>query len=163
MRFVEYSFFPSSNSIFSRPGRSDRVNSLCRGSAERKRKSLHPRIEKLDLELSIHDGFRLPDELVQPWFGNRAVALVVHVNSMSSSRRLPIHQHAKWHGRSWHCRSHDKMKIAGVKAIRNPPVGLVQHHGLSPHCPITQKTPLIKVQPRRGSIDVRLIQYYATR
>jgi hypothetical protein len=41
----------------------DRVNSLCRGSAERERKSLHARIEELDLQLSISDGLRLSDQL----------------------------------------------------------------------------------------------------
>ena len=40
-------------SLFSQPGRIDRVNSLCRGSAECERKHLHPRIEKFDLELAI--------------------------------------------------------------------------------------------------------------
>jgi hypothetical protein len=34
--------------------------------AERERKSLHARIEKLDLELSIVDGLRLSDQLIQP-------------------------------------------------------------------------------------------------
>jgi hypothetical protein len=47
-----------------RPSRGDRVNSLRRGSTERERKSLHARIEKLDLELSISDGLRLSDQLI---------------------------------------------------------------------------------------------------
>src|SRR5207237_5238938 len=77
------------------PGCGDRVNSLCRGSAERERESLHARIEKLDLELSISNGLGLPDQLIQPLFCKRAVALVVNVNSMSSARRLSIDAHAK--------------------------------------------------------------------
>jgi hypothetical protein len=36
------------------------------GSAERKRKDFHVQIKKLDLELAIGDGLRLPDKLVQP-------------------------------------------------------------------------------------------------
>jgi hypothetical protein len=44
-------------------GRGDRVNSLCHGSAERERKSLHARIETLDLQLSISNGLRLSDQL----------------------------------------------------------------------------------------------------
>jgi hypothetical protein len=40
-------------------------------------KASTPRIEKLDLELSISNGLRLSDQLIQPLFGNRAVALVV--------------------------------------------------------------------------------------
>ena len=100
-------------------------------------------------------GSRLPDQLIQPLFCHRAVALVVNVNSVSSARRLSIDEHAKSHGRSSRCRSHDEMKIAGVKAIRDPPVGLVQHNGLFPHRPIARKRPVIEPnvrgQHRRGS------------
>src|SRR5215204_2205650 len=134
------------------------VNSLCHGSAERERKSLHPRIEKLDLELSISDGLGLSDQLIQPLFGNRAVALLVNVDSVSSPRRLPIDEHAKSHGGSSRCRSHHEMKIAGVKAVRDPPVGLVQHGGLSLHRPITRKGPMIEPQPRGDLIDTTLVQ-----
>jgi hypothetical protein len=49
-------------------------------SAKRERKSLHAGIEKLDLELSIADRLLLPDQLIQPLFGHRTVALVVNVN-----------------------------------------------------------------------------------
>src|SRR5438874_647019 len=49
-----------------------------RGSAEGERKSLHARIEKLDIELSVSDGLRLSDQLVQPRCGHRAVAVVVY-------------------------------------------------------------------------------------
>src|SRR5207249_1935989 len=71
-------------------------------SAERERERLHARIEKLDRDLSIGDGLRLSDQLIQPLFRNRAVALVVNVKSVSRARRLPIDQHAKSHGRSPH-------------------------------------------------------------
>src|ERR1700730_2108063 len=108
------------------------IISLCRGSAEGEHKRLHAGIEKLDLELSISDGLRLSDQLIQPLSGNRAVALVVNINSVSSNRRLSIDEHAKAHGSSSRRRSHDEMKIAGVKAIRDPPGGLVQHSGLFP-------------------------------
>src|SRR5919199_948463 len=122
------------------------VNSLCHGSAERERISLHARIEKLDLELSISDGLRLSDQLIHPLFANRAVALLINVDSVSSARRLSIYEHAKSHGSSSRCRSHDEMKISGMKAIRDPPVGLVQHSSLFLHRPITRKGPLIEAQ-----------------
>ena len=35
---------------------------------ESKRKRLHAWTHELDLELSISDGLRLSDQLVQPWF-----------------------------------------------------------------------------------------------
>ena len=56
----------------------DRVKSLCRGSAEGEHKCLHARIEKLDLELAISNVPRLPDQLIQPLVGHRAVALFVN-------------------------------------------------------------------------------------
>jgi len=106
-------------------------------STEREREHFHARIEKLDLELSINDWLRLSDQLVQPLFGNRAVALLVNVNSVSSGGRLPINEHTKAHGCSSRCRSHNEMEIAGVKAVRDPSIGLVHHSGLIPHCPLT--------------------------
>ncbi len=44
----------------------DRVHRLCRGSAERERKRRHARIEKRDLALSISNGLRVSDQLIQP-------------------------------------------------------------------------------------------------
>src|SRR5258708_16892171 len=61
---------------------------LCR-SAEGERKHFDTRIGKLDLELSISDGLHLPDQLIHPWLGDRSVAFVVHVNSMSSTGGSP--------------------------------------------------------------------------
>ena len=76
-------------------------------------------------------GFGLSDQLVQTLFGHRAVALLVDVDAVSRARRLSIDQHAKSHGRSWRRRAHDEMKIAGVKAVRDAAVGLVQHGGIA--------------------------------
>src|SRR5262245_11150649 len=64
-------------------------------STERERKSLHAQTEKLDFELSIGDGLRLSDQLVQPLLGHCAVALLVDVNSVRCAWRLSIDQHAK--------------------------------------------------------------------
>ena len=64
------------------------VNSLCRGSAEREGKCLHARIEKLDLDLSILDGLRLSDQLIQPRFSHHAVAVVVRVDSVRGTVKL---------------------------------------------------------------------------
>jgi hypothetical protein len=64
------------------------------GSAERERKSLPARTEKLDFELSIAKGFRLSDQPVQTLFGHPTVALFVNVNSVSRAGRLSIDQQA---------------------------------------------------------------------
>src|SRR6516165_5598458 len=52
------------------------------GSAERERKRLHACIEKRDLEQAISDVPRLPDQLIQPLLGHRAVALLVNVTAV---------------------------------------------------------------------------------
>ena len=132
-------------------------------SAERERERLHARIEELDLEQPVSDGVRLPDQLIQPLPGNRAVALVVDVGSMSSARRLSIDEDAKSDGRSSRRRCHDEMKIAGVKTVRDPPVPLVQRDGVSLHRPVAGKGPIIELQPRRSSIDATLVQGCSTR
>jgi hypothetical protein len=119
------------------PEHGDWVKSLCRGSAERERKSFHARIEKLDLELPISNVPRLPDQLIQPLVAHRAVALLVDVTAVSRARRLSIEEHAKAHGRSSRYRPHDQVQIAGVKAVRYPPVDHIQHRGLSLHRPLT--------------------------
>src|SRR5260370_17010825 len=135
-------------------GRGDRMKSLCRGSAERESESLHARIEKLDLELAISNVPRLPDQLIQPLVGHRTVALLVNVTSVSLARRQSIDEHAKAHGGSSRCRSHDQMQIASVKAVRYAPVGRMQHCGPSPHRPLTRQGPLIEREARGGSIQV---------
>jgi hypothetical protein len=122
------------------------VNSLCDGSAERESKSLNTRIEKLDFELSISNGLRLPDQLIQPLFGNSAVALVVNVDAVSGARWFPIDEHAKAHGSSQRCRSHDEMQVTGVKPVCDPTVGLVQHGGLFADRPVARQGPLIELQ-----------------
>src|SRR5262245_64303901 len=85
-------------------------------SAEREGKDLHTRTEKLDLELAVDNGLRLPDQLVQALFRHNAVALLVDVAAARRARLLSVDQHAKSHRRSRRRRAHDKVKIAGVKA-----------------------------------------------
>ena len=132
------------------------------GSAEREIKRSHAWIEKLDLELSIRDGLGLSDQLIRPLLGSRAVALFVSVDSVSDAWRLSVDEHAKSHGSSTPCRRHDEVQIAGVKAVRDPPVGLVQDIGPAPHRPITRERPMIESQSRRDSIDATLVQNCAT-
>src|SRR5262249_19530634 len=106
------------------PNQNRRGSVVRGGSAERECKNLHARTEKLDLELTIGDGFWLSDQLVHTLFGHYAAALFVDVNPVSRAWRLPIDPYAKSHGRSWRCRAHDEMKIAGVKTVRDASIGL---------------------------------------
>src|SRR5688572_12397909 len=123
------------------------------GSAERESKNLHARTEKLDLELALGDGIGLSDQLIQPLFGDCAVALLVNVYSVSHARRLSVDQHAKSHGRFWLRRAHYEMKITRVKTIRDGSIRLVQHDGLVLDGPIARKRPIIQAQPRGEFIN----------
>src|SRR5215211_5909207 len=96
-------------------------------SAKREAISLHARIEILDLEVSIGDGLRLSDQLVQPLFANRAVALLVKVGSVSGARRLSIDEHTKRHRLTSLGRSHHEVHVARMEPDRNPSGRLVEH------------------------------------
>src|SRR2546426_4014155 len=117
-------------------------------SAERERKSFHAGTEKLDLELPIGDGSRLSDQLIQPLFGHCAVALLVNINPVSRAWRLSIDQHTKSYGSPWSGRTHHEMQIAGMKAIRDDSIRLVQCGGLLVHRPVPGQRPFIQVQAR---------------
>src|SRR5437016_2947861 len=127
-----------------------------RASSERKDISLHARIEKLDFEHSIGNRLGLPDELVEPLFGGRAVALLVDVSSVSIPRRAPIEEHAETYRRSARWRSHDQMQIARVKTVGDAPVSLVECYSAGAHSPIAAERPLIEPERRWGSIGSAL-------
>jgi hypothetical protein len=55
---------------------------------------------KLNLQPPINDGRSLSNQLIHPWLGDRAVAVIVYVNPVSVARRLSVNQHAKSHGPS---------------------------------------------------------------
>src|SRR5215211_4866612 len=99
-------------------------------SAEGEAISLHARIEKLDLELPINDGLGLSDQLIHSLFGNRAVALLINIDSVSTIRRLSIDEHAKWHRQTSLGRSHHEVHVARMEPDRNPSGRLVEHCGV---------------------------------
>src|SRR5438445_4949360 len=122
-------------------------------SAEREHKSLDSRIEEFDLELAIGDGFRLPDQLIKPLLGGRAVALGVDVDSVTGARRVPVDEDRKTNGRPWGRGSHHEVEIARVKAVRDSPGSLVERDGPPLHRPVSDESPLIEPQRGGGGID----------
>ena len=73
-----------------RSGSVDRSQLRPRRSAERERERVDAGLEELDLEPAIADGRPLPDQLVQPWFGEYAIAVLVYVEAVSSSWPGPV-------------------------------------------------------------------------
>ena len=129
--------------------------------AERERESLRARTKKLDFKLTICDRARLPDQRVHPLFGHRAVTLLVDVDAAGGAGRLSVDQHAEFDGRSAHRRPHDKVKVAGVKAVGDASAGLVQCGGIPPHGPIAGQRPFIQVQLRGPLIRAGLVPQHA--
>src|SRR5262245_47873220 len=115
-------------------------------SAEREGKGFNAGIEELDLEQSLGYGLRLPDQLIQPLFGNRTLALIVDVDAVGSAWRLAINEHAKPDRAARRRRSHDEMQITGVKAVRHAAVGLVQRASLPPDRPLPRQRPIVEAQ-----------------
>jgi hypothetical protein len=101
--------------------------------------------EKFDLEVPIRDGVRLANQLVKAGLGEHAVARAVDIKAMSKSGRLPIDRHAETH-RNARRRSHDQVKIAGLKAIGNSPSRLVQDGCLSADAPVSLQCPMVELQ-----------------
>jgi len=104
--------------------------------AEGKRVNLDAGIEEDDLEGSLGDGATLADKVVKLWLSGSAVAEAVHMSSVRSPRRPSVEVHAKSHGRTWRCRSHNQVQVAGVEAVGDSPLGLVKDRGLHPHRPL---------------------------
>src|SRR5207249_10481138 len=104
---------------------------------EGERVGLYTGVEEHDLVRTVGDGARLTNQLIEPLVVDRAVALVVDVESASSARRLSVDEGAKPDGGSSLGRAHDEIEIACVEAVRDRPVGFVQPRGLSSHRPLT--------------------------
>src|SRR5829696_9163967 len=112
-------------------------------------------VEEGDLEGALADQAGLADELVQAWFGDGAVALVVDVDPVGGARWLPVDPHVEPHGSPLGWRSHDQVQIPGVEAVGDLPLGLVERDGLWLDRPVTSKGPMVEPQPLGDSIDLR--------
>src|SRR5262245_41381199 len=95
--------------------------------------------------------------------GHRADALFINVKSVSGAWRLSIDQDAKFNGRSRCRRTHDEMKIAGMKAVYEAPVRLVQFDGVAFYRPVAGQRPIVPAEPRRHFIYMRLVTGRAAR
>src|SRR5262252_5622723 len=100
-------------------------HSLLGRSAKGERVSRNARIEKFDFESPIGDRGVLPDQLKHAWLPDGAVSVVVHINSMSLSRRAAIDVHAKPCRGALRCRPHYEMKIPGMEVVNDATAGLI--------------------------------------
>src|SRR3712207_3709069 len=116
-----------------------------------------------DLELSISNGLLLPDQLVQPLFGNGTAAPLVDVGSVSGARPLSVDEHAKRHRRTSLCRSHHEVHVARVEPDRYPSGCLLEHRRVLGERPAPRRGPLVQAQPRWLGIVVGLVEALTVR
>ena len=131
----------------------ERGRRLATALSEGEGKDFDTRVEKLDLEDSVHDGCCLANQLVHPGLCDRTIASIVDVDAMSRTRRLAIDVYSKTH-RACSRWSHDEMKVAGVKPVDDASIRRVQHGGFSDHRPITHERPVIESQTSRSCVDL---------
>src|SRR5690348_12024994 len=86
-------------------------------SPEGEGKSLGAGVKKLDLEAAVVDWLRLPDQLVEPLFTHRAVALLVNVPAMRSAWLLSVEAHLETRGRASCGWPHDEMQVARMELV----------------------------------------------
>src|SRR5215469_18346979 len=67
------------------------------GLPKRKIENGDPRLEELNLKPPIGDGTGLSDQLVHPWLGDGAIALVVNIGAVSDPRRPSIDEDPEPH------------------------------------------------------------------
>ena len=67
--------------------------------AECKGERLHARVEEFDFEGSIDDRRRLPDELIEPLFVDRAIAGLIDIQPMGRAGRLDNPDHWSHNGK----------------------------------------------------------------
>src|SRR5262249_49633804 len=89
---------------------------LAEGDLERAHRRPCPRLEEGDLERPVGDRPGLPDQLVEPLLGDRAVAQVVDVEPVRVAGRLTVDQDPERHGRAAGGRPHDEVHVPGVEA-----------------------------------------------
>src|ERR1700733_2269767 len=85
-------------------------------SAEREREGLYAWVEEFDGKCVVRDGALLPDELIEPLFGDGAVSARVRIDATRIARRLAVNRHAKAHGFAARGRSEHQMQITRMKA-----------------------------------------------
>ena len=99
----------------------DRMTRLA--SSESECEHLDTRFEELDFEGSIGDWLRLSNQLMQALFDDHAVTAAVHVDTARSARWAPVERHSETYNSVFARWSHDQMKVAGVKAMQELPLG----------------------------------------
>ncbi len=123
--------------------------------AEGERVGLSARVGKGDFEGALGDRSRLADELVQPWLGDHAVPLGIHVDTVPGAGRLPVEAHLEPDRVGAPGRSHDHVQVAGMEAAGDLAAPGVQRDRLFAHRPVAGQGPLVEPQLRRRGILLR--------
>ena len=126
-------------------------------SAKRKGKCLHARIEELDLERAVLHVPLLTNQLVEPIFRDRAMALAVYVHTAILKRRRAVDRDAKPDRPAAGSRTEHEMQIAGMKTEHNPPRRRRRYRVLAGDGPLAAQAPLIHLQVAGRRIALRAV------
>src|SRR3954451_24551450 len=96
-----------------------------------------------DLERPVLDPPVLTRQLVKPLLRERAAALLVHVESVIGTGRLPVERDAVRHGRRCWRRPHHEVCVAAVEAERYPPITPAQPACAGPDRPVAGECPVV--------------------
>ena len=113
-------------------------------------------IQEFDLDGSIADRPRLPDELVHTRFAHAPPPFGVNVKAMVGPGRSTIELDAKADGVALGRRAQDEVKIAGVEAIGNA-AGVVQRRVFASDRPNPRQAPVVERQGRYGPGKARSV------
>ncbi len=119
-------------------------------------------IKKADFECVVANGARLADELVEPLCGHGTVAIGIGIGPMSVTGRLAIDGHLEAHRFAVGTRAEHQMQIAGMEAVVDATVLVVQRGLLGSNSPVARQAPFVEPRCRRdigmgGVVDRALL------
>src|SRR5262245_36800740 len=100
-----------------------------------------------DLEGPVSDLTVLADQLVEPLFGDGAIARLVNVEAAGAIRRLAVDQHDEGDRLSGAALgAQHQIEIPPVEAVYDPAARLVQRRDLSLDRPVAGQRPLVELE-----------------
>ena len=106
-------------------------------------------VEEGDLDGALGDRWGWRIELVEPRFGDRALALLVDVEPVRCPGRPAVEADPEPYWSVAFGRSHDDVHVPGVEAVGDRSLRRVEHDGLPLHRPVPGERPLVEPQLRR--------------
>jgi len=119
---------------------------------KRERKGLNAGIEEVNLESAVFDLTLLPDELIETWLPDLAVAIGGGITSAIRSGRGAVQFHPEANGFTILCRTYYHVQVASMEPEHDFARGYLKHSALGAHVPRSTQSPLIQSRSYRWAI-----------